>query len=146
MAFHNKVYQALQLKGLYNVLANSVLEWIAFKGVCHQTLVGHQSVRCIIELKNGNLASASDDETIKIWKNGTCIQTLKGHTDVVMSLIELKNGHLASCGWDKTIKLWKDGVCIQTLKGHNGCVRSVIELKNGNLASASNDKSIKIWN
>ena len=134
MNYNTKVFQVLQTKGLYNVLTNSVLGWMAFKGVCIQTLIGHlSSVTSVIELKNGNLASASDDGTIKIWKAGVCIQTLIGHNNHIHAVIELNNGKLASASGDQTIKIWKDGVCLQTLKGHTGYVRSLIELKNGNI-------------
>jgi len=54
------------------------------------------------------LASGSFDNTIKIWNliSGECIQTLKGHTNVVCSLATLPDNKLASGSSDETIKIW----------------------------------------
>ena len=62
----------------------------------------------VIQLKDGRLASASGDKTIKIWDLTTsqAVQTLKGHTDYVYSVIQLKDGRLASASGDNTIKIW----------------------------------------
>jgi WD40 repeat protein len=71
---------------------------------------GHSDgFNCLIELKNGYLASGSLDETIKIWntETGDCIKTFSGHSDSVNCLISLKNGYFASGSSDNTINLWK---------------------------------------
>ena len=60
-------------------------------------------------LKNGYLASGSDDTTIKIWNtDGSLITTLTGHTGQVKSLAALQNGWLASGSGhpDYKIKIW----------------------------------------
>jgi WD40 repeat protein len=116
----------------------------------YRTLEGHSdSVRCLVKLKNGLLASGSWDNTIKLWNTDSsqCIQTLKGHSNGVNCLIELENGHLASSSEDKTIKLWNivDGGCSKTLRGHSKTVYCLVELKNALLASGSWDKTIKLW-
>ena len=56
------------------------------------------TIRCLAVLSNGNLASASNDKTIKIWNplNGSLIRILTGHSNWVISVIELLNGDLAS--------------------------------------------------
>ena len=63
---------------------------------------------CIID--ENYFASASFDNTIKIWNMNTftCEQTLKGHTSNVINVIKLKGSDdLASCSSDQTIKIWK---------------------------------------
>ena len=79
------------------------------RGHCAVTLTGHtDSVWIVTALSNGQLASGSGDNTIKIWTaDGRCTATLTGHTHSVMSVIELSNGQLASSSWDKTIKIWE---------------------------------------
>ena len=50
-------------------------------GECLQTLNGHSGgIYCLVYLPNGNLASCSNDATIKVWDlvRGECIQTLRG--------------------------------------------------------------------
>ena len=71
-------------------------------------------------LPNGDLASCSGDNTIKIWnvKNGICIRTLVGHLDKIKSLQVCRNGSLISCSEDGTIKEWdlNSGECIKTIE------------------------------
>ena len=45
----------------------------------------------------GQLASGSEDKTIKLWntQSGELLNTLKGHTDAVLSVAFDKNGLLA---------------------------------------------------
>ena len=68
-------------------------------------------VRSVIELRNGKLASGSDDCTIRIWdlekydgEEGFC-RVLEGH-DEVRSVIEISNGKLVSGLNDETIRIW----------------------------------------
>ncbi|KAF7503289.1 hypothetical protein GJ744_004011 [Endocarpon pusillum] len=78
-----------------------------------------------------------------------CVQTLKGHGDLVRSVAFSPNGQqLASGSNDNTIRLWdaSTGKCLQTLEGHRDLVRSVAFSPNGQqLASGSNDDTIRLW-
>jgi len=76
------------------------------------------------------LASASYDNTIKLWFPGSSIKTktIKGHTATVKSVDFFADGKtLLSASDDKSVKLWD----IDTLKfkgsflGHNNWVNSV---------------------
>ena len=57
-----------------------------------------KSIWSIVELKDGTLASATNDKTIKVWdtNKGECLYTLSGHNLGVRTLIELADGRLAS--------------------------------------------------
>ena len=107
-------------------------------------------VKSVIELRGRNLASYSDNSTIKIWnsESAECLHTLEGHTSWVNSVSELSSRNLASCSSDGTIKIWNpnSGECLRTLEGHTNIIYSVIELRDGNLASCAGDETIKIWN
>ena len=97
------------------------------------------------------LASASQDETVKVWDAATGQETLtlKGHTSGVMSVAFSPDGkRLASASMDGTVKVWDaaTGQETLTLKGHTGPVTSVAFSPDGKrLASASADKTVKVW-
>lgn len=107
-------------------------------------------VYCLKVLPSGELASGSDDRTVKIWHvpTGQFIKTLEGHADCVVSLEVLPSGDLASGSKDGTIKIWdvETGSCLKTLAAHTGTVECLQVLSNGDLASGStSDRTIKIW-
>ncbi|WP_448267950.1 WD40 domain-containing protein [Nostoc sp. DSM 114159] len=118
------------------------------------TLEGHSStVISVAYSPNGQqLASASADNTIKIWdvSSGQLLKSLTSHSSTVRSVAYSPNGQqLASASDDKTIKIWdvSSGQLLKTLTGHSSTVISVAYSPNGQqLASASFDKTIKIWN
>ncbi|NEP13548.1 MAG: hypothetical protein F6K14_25755 [Symploca sp. SIO2C1] len=95
------------------------------------------------------LASASEDNTIKLWGiNGKQLTTCRGHNDTVFSVSFSPNGQiLASASADKTVKLWKqDGTLLRTLKGHTNRVFNISFSPDGKqIASASEDGTIKLW-
>src|SRR5262249_9185451 len=110
---------------------------------------------------NGShIVSGSLDMSVKIWrvpetrsneevKVGTCVMTLKGHTDTVNSVAYSPDGqHIASSGSDRSVKIWRvsDGACVATLNGHTNSVWEVAYSPDGEyLVSGSFDKSVKIW-
>jgi WD40 repeat protein len=99
------------------------------------------------------LASASGDETIRLWNADTgqpIGAPLKGHTDTVRSVVFSPDGHrLASAGGDHTIRVWNadTGQPIgDPLTGHTGAVSSVVFSPDGHrLASASADDTLRLW-
>lgn len=109
----------------------------------------HDYVRCLLTLPNGDLASSSLDQAIKIWNVNTTEEkfTLIGHTNDVNKLILLPNGFIASSSSDQTIKIWNpnNGTLVATLIGHTDYISDMIVLKNGYIVSSSWDKTIKIW-
>ncbi|KAH8653204.1 WD40-repeat-containing domain protein [Tricladium varicosporioides] len=134
--------------------------WITAKPVvvdnwnaCLQTLEGHRRSVMSVAFSHDStrLASASLDNTIKIWdiSNGACLQTLEGHSDSVISVVFSHDSTwLASASEDKTVKIWdaSNGACLQTLEGHSGSVMSVaFSHDSTRLASTSWDKTVKVW-
>ena len=111
---------------------------------------GHtKTVNKIILLFSGNLATASEDKTIRVWNLNTMslLFKLKGHNDSVLAMVQLKNGNLATGSLDKSIIVWdiiKKSI-IYTLNNHTDAVSSLILLKNGDLVSGSWDHTIVIW-
>ncbi|MCX8565792.1 MAG: WD40 repeat [Glomeribacter sp. 1016415] len=98
------------------------------------------------------LASGSDDETVRLWdvKTGACLRILKGDgLSRVNSVAYSPQGdQLASGSWDKAVLLWdvKTGTCVRTLSGHTDYVYSVAySLQGDRLVSGSQDKTVRLW-
>ena len=108
-------------------------------------------VFCLCLLKDGRVASCSEDRTIKIFnlQDCQCDLTLKGHKEAILYVSQLDNGCLVSSSLDGEIKVWgtkKGGFsCVKTIKGHSDWVFKVSQLSGNSIGSCSADKTIKIW-
>jgi eukaryotic-like serine/threonine-protein kinase len=97
------------------------------------------------------LASASVDQTVKLWDAATGLEalTLRGHSGSVNSVAFSPDGkRLASASVDQTVKLWDaaTGREARTLRGHSGSVNSVAFSPDGKrIASAGEDQTVKLW-
>ena len=99
------------------------------------------------------LASASDDNTVRIWgtETGECLQTLKGHTNWVRNVAFSHDSTLlASTSRDKTVRIWdaKTGECLQTLEHHSNLtyiLSATFSHDSKLLASGCADRLAQIW-
>ena len=98
------------------------------------------------------LASASYDETVRLWNptTGQEVQKLEGHTSGVSAVAFSQDGSLlASASDDETVRLWNPttGQEVQKLEGHTREVSAVAFSQDGSLlASASRDETVRLWN
>jgi WD40 repeat protein len=112
------------------------------------TLKGHdESVAYIEYLDNNELASCSNDKTVKIWdlESGECLSTLEGHSLEVNILCVLSDNRLASGSDDKTVKIWdlETYECLETMEV-NSPIYSLIELTDFLIGGLLNG-SIIVW-
>ena len=113
----------------------------------------YRAVTNILILKDGRLASSSDDQNIIIYKKKEYTEQCKiiEHTGSVSYFTQISNDNIVSCSSDNSIKIFKlisetEYQALQTLTGHSSVVTKVIEDNNNNLISCSDDHTIKIWN
>ena len=110
-----------------------------------KTITDHtSSVNSLFRLKDGRIASCSDDNTIRIYNPSYdyhCDQVIRRHSEGIRSICELEDGTIVSCSYDKSIIIGD-----YTIKNaHNDRINKVITLPNNRIASCSKDKTIKIW-
>ena len=104
------------------------------------------------------LVSSSYDKTIKTWDitSGSCLSTLRGHTDPVRSVCFSPCGEKIASGGgfqygnkDYSIRIWdaKTGEQIGSpLRGHSAVVNSVCFSSDGTqLTSGSDDTTVRNW-
>ena len=125
----------------YNIVESVKIEDI--KSI--KTITGHTDyVNSLLHLKDGRVASCSDDKTIRIYDPSNdyhCDQVIKRHSEGIQSICQLDDGTIVSCSDDKSIMIGD-----YTIKNaHDDWIWKVITLPNNRIASCSYDKTIKIW-
>jgi WD40 repeat protein len=96
------------------------------------------------------LASASSDNTVKLWdiQDRREIRTFSGHDSSVLSMAFSPDGRMLASAFYTTIKLWdaETGRELRTLSGHASCVNSLAFAPSGlTLASGSCDGTVRLW-
>ena len=112
-----------------------------------KTLEGHvHDVNFLIKINKYQIASASRDETLKIWDiiTGKCLKTLEGHSASVYFLVKINEKTIASASYDKRIKIWDiiTGNCLKTLEGHSDYINALVKINGNKIASVSYDLNV----
>jgi cytochrome c len=128
----------------------SAIRWSLTRNSAEQVIRGHEgAVNAVAYLKDGRIATASEDATIAIWTPGKAEPdtVLKGHTAPIAALAVSPDGKmLASASWDHTVRLWPlAGGAPRVLEGHSQSVNDVAFTPAGALVSAGYDATLRIW-
>ena len=91
----------------YTDLKGTIKIWSPVLLNYETTLTGHNdTVTDLIILKNGYLASASFDSTIRVWDNSYSSTVVEAFSEEVLVLKSFQNGSLLSSSLDTTLKTW----------------------------------------
>ena len=76
-----------------------------------------------------------------------CINTLKGHSDCILTMILLNDNTLCSDDSANQIKIWDWDNCrlLYNLNRHLKWVKCLFQFNDDIIISGSDDKTIKIW-
>jgi WD40 repeat protein len=107
-------------------------------------------VNSIVNLAKNRFASGSSDMTVKIWNlaNFKRIETMRGHTDKIVSLLSIEKENLLLSGsHDKAIVVW-DSIsygCIRIIVNDNP-VNKLLLLPDGYFVSNENNCDLHFFN
>lgn len=121
-----------------------------FKGELVTTLkMPHPCQVSVVVLLNGTMAASNRDDVL-VWdvEKVICLQTLAGHTDLVLAIAVLPDGKLLTCSRDRTVCMWnpETGLCLLILLGHTKDVTTLAVLSDNTFASGSDDATVRLWN
>jgi len=101
-------------------------------------------INCIIKLSKGNIATGSQDNTIKIWdiEKKEVLYTLNGHTSIIWDIRELEGNKLISASDDNVSKVWEFNDKKKVYESYDLCtshrhISSVAVLKNNKVILAT---------
>ena len=108
----------------------------------------------LLRLKNGNLATCSQDKEINIYEKNTfnLLFSWSGHLNSINSICELNDSRLVSCSDDRRISIWNYDIKKKEPNqeiifiAHTSFINKIITLTDNNIASCSHDNNIFIWN
>ena len=102
-----------------------------------------------IKLENSIQSSIhkTNDDNQSAKKGFSCIETLKGHTEKIVSLIELSSGQLASGSYDNDIIIWNVNTSSQDkIINERGSVFALLEFEKNMILAGTSENLINLWN
>ncbi|MFI6094688.1 helix-turn-helix domain-containing protein [Lentzea sp. NPDC051213] len=118
--------------------------WDPATGALIATLTGHTDVVAAVAFgPDGTLATASWDNTVRLWRDGKEIAVLTGHTGDAVALAFSEDGLLASADADRTTILWRGSTKVATLDA--GAVNALAFGKGGTLVTGGVNRGVRLW-
>ena len=93
--------------------------------------------------ESGNIRIVNSPINIKF----SCVKTLMGHTNKIVSLIEIESGKLVSGSYDNTIRIWdiNDKIGNEQVINETERILSLLEFEKNKILSGTGDNSINLW-
>lgn len=124
--------------------------WNTITGICDRQLdLSGVWVTYMIQLKDGRLVAALNDESIISWHDAGCQSILRDRGQgIIWSMLEtVENKLLLGRGYPS----YDINICernmhfVRSLSGHNNAIYHLYQLSDERLLSASGDWTIRIW-
>jgi WD40 repeat protein len=127
----------------------SISFWNISKSERFMKLPGHTAtVTSVIRLTDKEIASGSEDHTIKIWSvYGVHLKTLSGHAGFINCMTMVSKDIIASSSNDNTIRYWNiaTGELMYTLPAHHDNIPIICKADDMEIVSCSHDCTIRLW-
>ena len=125
-----------------------IIQWKSQDFKVVRFILGHGGGVRHVHCYAGQLISASDDTTVRVWKisTGESVKRIHAHSQSVRVLLPTQNHFIWTGGDDGVIQIY-DGSTFElviTLEEHDGAVTSLIEIDH-EVWSGSNDRTICVW-
>ncbi|MET9633691.1 helix-turn-helix domain-containing protein [Lentzea sp. NPDC006480] len=118
--------------------------WDTETGSLKATLEGHTDVVAAVAFGPDDvLATASWDNTVRLWQDGRETAVLTGHTGDAVALAFGPDGIMASADADRTTILWRGSTKIATLDA--GAVNALAFGPDGTLVTGGVNRGVRLW-
>jgi len=119
-------------------LSDQLKRWYMRQTHSLPTFSGHSGmIYDVIELKQDIIVSASEDETLKIWRvsSGECLHSIANQH--ICQLVQLKEGYFARAGYDMTIRINDENGSEVATYQTDYYVTALARLKDGSIVSGN---------
>ena len=137
---NKKIEKLIKYYNEYNIIGSGKI--VELKSI--KTITEHnESIYSLLHLKDGRVASCSNDSTIRIYDLSNdyhCDKVIERHYKGISSICQLDDSNIVSCSYHTII------IGDYTINNaHDDRIYKVITLPNNRIASCSWDETIKIW-
>ncbi|WVZ61723.1 hypothetical protein U9M48_011552 [Paspalum notatum var. saurae] len=92
--------------GILSASHDSTIKLWALTGQPLLEMIGHSSLVYSVDAhSSGLIASGSEDRSLKIWKDGVCVQSIE-HPGCIWDVKFLENGDIVTACSDGTVRIW----------------------------------------
>jgi predicted NACHT family NTPase len=116
-----------------------------------RTVYCRDSIQHPLADEDAKIAVSANWKDLLVWDliSGSCISTMKGHSEEISDVALTRNGRVALTGSsDGTVRVWNltDRLCVSVLKGHSDRVNRISVTPDGAVAvSAGRDSTVRVW-
>jgi WD40 repeat protein len=118
---------------------------------CIRTLIGHTALvfYAAWHPDGRRLATASDDQTVKVWdtQTGKCLTTLQGNAAMWTVLWLPDQRTLVSTNSEGLLQVWdsETGHCVRVIRAHSSTIWAVMLHPTRSLVAVSEEQNVKFW-